>query len=111
MANKAAALETDPAGPQEYLQRLERTFADYIIDLGRAEERQKRQGKHSASDAIRQAVEESRRDWEQKKNSSWSRLFPQRVEEAQERYLAPNKFKSPASSVKRCSAGCANPPD
>jgi len=88
LANKAADLKNNPAGPQEYLGRLERTLTDYIADLGRAEELLKRKGKHSDADAVRLSVDETRRDWEQKKDSSWSRLFPQRVEEAQERYLA-----------------------
>jgi ribosomal 50S subunit-associated protein YjgA (DUF615 family) len=88
LAGKLDALESDPAGPQEYLQRLEKIFSDYIVDLGRVEEWQKQHSQHSESDDLRQAVEDARREWENRKNSSWARLLPQRVEEAQERYLS-----------------------
>ena len=87
LANKSLHLDEDPAGPSEYLAQFEKILTDYMADLGRAEEQLRRQGKHSESPAVRQAVEDTRRDWETKRASNWSRLFPQQVEEAQERYI------------------------
>ena len=87
LAEKSLHLDENPAGPSEYLAQIEKILTDYMADLGRAEEQLRRQGKHSESTAVRQAVEDTRRDWEAKRASNWSRLFPQQVEEAQERYI------------------------
>jgi hypothetical protein len=87
LAEKSLHLNENPAGPLEYLSQYELILTDYIADLGRAEEQLRRQGKHSEAPAVRQAVEGTRRDWDTKRSSNWSRLFPQQLEEAQERYI------------------------
>ena len=87
LAAKTRALDGKPAGVLEHLTLLDQTLTDYIADLGRAEEVLRRQGNHSEAPAVRLKVEETRRDWESKRTSNWSRLFPQQVEEAQERHI------------------------
>jgi hypothetical protein len=93
LGNVAIKLESDPTGTQEFLAVLVAALSEFIADLDEIEAQNKRQGRHSTSENVRRDVEQKRRDWENKQNSSWSRVFPQRVTEAKERYLSAKQLQ------------------
>jgi hypothetical protein len=83
IANPQASL----GAPLEYLEMLERAFSAYLQDLDRAVEDWKRRGEHSENEALKKSVADARKDWEGKRTSLFSRIAPQGVTGAQERFI------------------------
>ncbi|HMN61627.1 MAG TPA: tubulin-like doman-containing protein [Anaerolinea sp.] len=72
--------------PLEYLQKLEQAAAAYLQDLDATVETWRARGEHSENPELRRAVNDSRRELEQKRGSLIGRLIPQSAQDAQSRY-------------------------
>ncbi|GAP08094.1 tubulin like protein [Anaerolinea thermolimosa] len=94
VARRVANPDPRLGAPFEYLRKLEQALAAYMQDLDSVLESWRERGESAENESLLRTLQETRRSWEQRRDSLLGRLMPQAAQDAQERYIQARQLQA-----------------